>query len=199
MNGPSRLLFLAGESGTGKSTVGRSLEALALLIYADLITKRAGPHYFPDRQENFCRWSLWTVELAQESNHERLLSAFVQSMQERNGPSITDCKNLIIEGAVVGQPDFRKLIRSVLKIEYSVLFHDSEVATFWLDPPPRQVLDNVKARSRPQERGLTLERIESRLTNYAAMMTAQSVPRFQSSASCYDAALSFLANGVIRT
>lgn len=196
MNGAARLLFLAGESGTGKTTLGRSLKAHGLLLCADQITKRAGPHYFPNRQENFCRWSLWTAELAHESNHERLLNAFVQSMRERPGPSITDGKNLIIEGAVVGHPDFRKLMLAVLTTEYSVRFHDSDVATYWLDPPPRQVLYNVKSRRRPQERKLTMENIEARLAHYAAMMTEQCVTRLQSSATCHDAALAFLTDGI---
>lgn len=120
----------------------------------------------------------------------------MQSMQERKGPAITDSKNLIIEGAIVGHPDFRKLMRAVVNSEYCVQFQESDVETFWLNPPPRQVLENVKSRSRPQERGLTIQNIELRLARYAEMMTEQCVTRFQSGSSCHDAALRFLANGV---
>lgn len=195
MNGPSRLLFLAGESGTGKSTVGRSLEAHGLLLYADLITKRAGPHYFPTRQENFCRWSLWTSELDNELNHSRLIDAFRQSMRERKGLPIEGHLNLIVEGAVVGHPEFRKLVRHVMEVEYSVAHRDVEVATLWLDPTASELLDNIRRRNRSQDRHVSLEHVEQRLARYAALMSEQPVVRFQSAANCGTAALAFLTDG----
>jgi hypothetical protein len=189
-----KILFLAGESGTGKTTIGRSLEAYGLLLHADLITKRAGPHYFPGQQDNFCRWSLWTPELGDTAKHDLLLDSFRQSMIERRGGEIDGTRNLVIEGAVVGHLVFRSLMLIVLDREFSIRCHDADVATFWLDPSDAIVLRNINERSRPQERAVTMEHVKQRRSRYSAMLAGQPVIRFESSSACTAAALAFLAD-----
>ncbi len=187
----SRILFLTGASGTGKTTIGRSLEHYGLLLFGDKIAQRAGPHYFSGRQDNFCSWPLWKPELDEVGKRDRLLMAFRQSMVERKGPPIKAGKNLIIEGVLAGHPTFRSVMRDVLHGLFSYCCDDADVAVFWLDLPIDEVLRNIEVRKRPQEHNEVT--IRKRNSCYKMMMSGQNVSRFESSSACTDAALLFLS------
>lgn len=190
-----RILFLAGESGTGKSTVGRSLEDFGVLLHADLITKRAGPHYFSHENDDFCRWSLWSPEFDNEAQHGRLIKSLRQSMREHKEISTTINGALIIEGAIVGHSIFRRLLCVVLEQEFAIELGDWDIACFWLDPTDQRVYRNIQSRCRPQDKQVTIDDVGARRRAYAAMMSGQSSIRFETPAACTSAALAFLTDG----
>lgn len=190
----SRILFLAGASATGKTTVGEGLQrgSYGILLYGDNIASRAGRHYFPGCQDNFCSWPLWKPELDDVQKRDRLLMAFRRSMIERKtGPHVRNGKNLIIEGVLAGHPTFRSVMRDVLHELSSFCCDDTDVAVFWLDPPIAEVLTNIGTRNRPQEHSEAT--IRERNSCYKMMMSGQNVSRFESSSACTDAALLFLS------
>lgn len=189
----SRILFLAGASGTGKTTIGEEIQRqrYGLLLYGDKINQRAGPHYFSGRRDNFCRWLLWKPEFDAAENYDRLFMAFRQSMVERKGPPIKAGKNLIIEGVLAGHPTFRSVMRDVLHGLFSYYCDDTDVAVFWLDLPIDEVLRNIEVRKRPQEHSVAT--IRKRNSCYKVMMLGQNVSRFESSSACTDAALLLLS------
>jgi hypothetical protein len=63
MNEQARILFVAGESGVGKTSACLAFQIYGPLLFADIISEKAGPQYFGNIEECFARWSLWTPEL----------------------------------------------------------------------------------------------------------------------------------------
>lgn len=188
-----RILFLAGESGSGKSTVGRMLESHATLLYADLITKRAGRHYFPGGKDNFCRWSIWSSELNDECKHGRLADAFERSIQDRKGPPIAS--KVIIEGAIACHPFFRSIVQRVLEKRNANSVESFNVACFWLNLPPLEIHRHIQERRRPQERDVSLQDVEERVKRYTKIMHGQNaVLSFGSASGCVAAGRAFLTD-----
>ena len=68
MTKQARVLFVAGESGVGKTSACLAFQIYGPLLFADIISEKAGPQYFGNTEECFARWSLWTPELERPDN-----------------------------------------------------------------------------------------------------------------------------------
>jgi len=194
MTNRARILFVAGESGVGKSTVCQSMGGHTLLLYADRITETAGPQHFRDTNECFAIWSLWTSELENPENHLRLESAFHEATLKVIDEELTNAVDLVIEGAITGHSQFRALMLRMLEREFQILCSNAEVNVFWLDPPPAEILEYIQKRGRPTDADVTLQGVQQRATRYAAMMKGQTFQRFESPADLEKAGVAFFKN-----
>ncbi len=180
------ILFLAGDSdGCRRSAVSR-LFVHASCIHADIVLREAGPSYFPGREGDFSDWSFWIGELQNPNHHDPLYSAVFRSMTNLAEESLNGA--IVVQGAIVGHPLFRVLIRDILRNEISASFHDAKEAMFWLDQPLPQVWENAKA----TDPDVTIEETEERLKRYQTLMSDQPFERFTSTADCVASATSFL-------
>lgn len=195
MNRQARILFVAGESGVGKSSACRAFQKSDPLLFADLITEKAGPSYFGNINEVFARWSLWTPELDKPERHACLGSAFLTSTVEVVGHARMDRPNIVIEGAITGHPQFRALMLGILERAYRIRCSDAEIAVFWLAPPATVNLEYIQKRGRPNESGVTLEDVLRRAAGYFALMNGQTYRRFESPGELTRAAVDFFEKG----
>ncbi len=188
---PNKLLFLAGESGVGKTTLALRLTDRALILHSDGIMARAGPVYFRRETGQFCSWKPWAIELDDQSKHFDLVQALRLSLTERRGEPIHKYAHLIVEGAIAGHSSFRALLQQVLETEYSLTCHDETLACFWLCPSVNHVYRQILNRARKADARVTLSKVRRRRQAYIELMSPQPVERFTCSESCYQAACRF--------
>lgn len=189
----ARILFVAGESGVGKTSTCREFETYSTLLLADRITEAAGPSYFDEIKEGYARWSLWTPELKKPENHARLESAFHEATLKVVGENLMDGVMLVIEGAITGHSEFRVLMLRMLEREFRIRCSDAKVEVFWLEVPPNVNLEYIQKRGRPNESHVTLRDVEQRAARYSAMMKGQIVRRFASSTELKTAGTAFFS------
>ena len=181
-----RILFLAGESEGGRRSVVGRIHIYSCLVHADIILRRAGPSYFSGEQGDFDDWSRWVSELENPQMHDRLYSAVLKSMVKLTREAIGGA--VVVQGAIVGHPSFRVLMRDLLEREFSTHFRDADEALFWLDLPLPEVLDRAKV-CNPN---VTMIEIGQRVAQYERLIVDQSFRRFDSISACVAAATSIL-------
>ena len=191
MTDPVRILFVAGESGVGKTSACRKFQIDGPLLFADIISEKAGPLYFGNIDECFARWSLWTPELEKPENHARLEVAFHEATNKVVDQQLTNAIDLVIEGAIAGHPQFRAMMLRLLERRLQFPCTDADVRVFWLAPPPARNFEYIHKRGRQADAHVTLEDVQQRAARYAAMMEGQSVQRFESPADLMKAAIAF--------
>jgi quercetin dioxygenase-like cupin family protein len=198
MNERARILFVAGESGAGKTSACLAFQIYGPLLLADIISEKAGPQYFGDINECFARWLLWTPEMERPDNQVRLEKAFHEAtlnVLSVVDEKLTDTIDLTIEGAITGHPPFRAMMLRMLQREFQIPCSDADVQVFWLAPPPSTIHEYVQRRGRPADAHVTLRDVEQRAARYAAMMDGQSVQRFDSPAELKKAGIALFKKG----
>ncbi len=198
MTKQARILFVAGESGVGKTSACLAFQIYGPLLFADIISEKAGPQYFGNIEECFARWSLWTPELERPDNHARLEMAFHQAILKFLkviDENLTNAIDLTIEGAITGHPQFRAMMLRMLEREFKIPCADAEVKVFWLAPHPSKNLEDIQKRGRPADAHVTLRDVEQRAARYAAMMKGQTFQRFESPADLKKAGAAYFTNG----
>lgn len=148
----ARILFVAGESGVGKTSACLALQIYGPLLLADIVSEKAGPRYFGNINECFARWSLWTPELERPENHARLENAFHEATLNFLSvvdEKLTDTIDLTIEGAITGNPQFRAMMIRMLEREFQIPCSDADVRVFWLVPPPSRSTNTFRSVDAP--------------------------------------------------
>lgn len=198
MTEQARILFVAGESGVGKTSACLAFQVYGPLLLADIISEKAGPEYFGDSSECFARWSLWTPELERPENHARLGKVFHEatlSFLSVVDEKLTNTIDLTIEGAITGHPHFRAMMLRILEREFQIACSDADVQVFWLAPPPTTNLEYIQKRGRSADAHVTLRDVEQRAARYAAMMDGQIVQKFDSPAELKRAGIALFKKG----
>lgn len=136
----SKLVFITGINGTGKSTVANEFQDQALVIEVDHIQSSCAKRAFPNSNNSF-DWALFT-----ENKKEEWSRFLPPTIIEHSHDIGIHRGHIVAEGAILGLKVFAEAFEEVLaSIGHS---HDiSEVYHFFLNPPADVVFDQIQKRA----------------------------------------------------
>lgn len=191
----ARILFVAGDSGTGKTSACLAFQIYGPLLCTDIICERAGMQYFGSQRQGFAKWSVWAPELEKPESRARLEKAFCDASFSAVDEKLTNALDLTIEGEITGYPQFRDMTLRILEREFQIAVTGAEIHVFCLAPPSSTILEYIRKRGRPADAHLTLQDVEQRAARYALLMNGQNVRTFESAPDLRKAGIALFRKG----
>lgn len=186
----SSLIFLAGYTGIGKTTISRKYKDRLLSLTGDEIHCDAARRAFPYiRKKDVYNWKAWPRD-PQTMHLELLLFATLFSVH----PNLREHEgNILIEGAILANKWFRDALISALGAT-GCRFESNQVHLLYLCPPAEQVFANIqqrlassKGRDNERKRLRSLEDVAANLESYARAVKGEQWQRFSTHEQVHEA------------
>lgn len=171
----TRIAFIIGCSGAGKSYTANLFNNRAHVIHIDQIVGQAIMRLCPFMKPGVgSNRELWK-SLLKYTDAADAIGYAIQHCYPTN--QFNNGQPIVVEGTMLSCEEWRDTFVSALK-KMGVVISSSEI--FLLDVQPNQLFENIQRRGRKKEKHLKLQNVRNQQKNYYSQISDQPIKSFKS-------------------